>query len=89
MEHSFPSFKHGLYLVTPLQMAQTEWTGGKRNFIVEEPDKPSFSQGTRVTSTVKSHRDFPGGAVVKNPSACAADTGLSPGQGRSHVTRNS
>ena len=25
-------------------------------------------------------RDFPGGAVVKNPPANAGDTGLSPGQ---------
>ena len=30
-------------------------------------------------------RDFPGGAVVKNPPANAGDTGLSPGLGRSHM----
>ena len=30
-------------------------------------------------------RDFPGGAVVKNPLANAGDTGLSPGPGRSHI----
>ena len=30
-------------------------------------------------------RDFPGGAVVKNPPANAGDTGLSPGPGRSHM----
>ena len=30
-------------------------------------------------------RDFPGGAVVKNPPANAGDTGSSPGLGRSHV----
>ena len=29
--------------------------------------------------------DFPGGAVVKNPPANAADTGSSPGPGRSHM----
>ena len=28
-------------------------------------------------------RDFPGGAVVKNPPANAGDTGASPGPGRS------
>ena len=28
---------------------------------------------------------FPGGAVVKNPSASAGDTGSSPGPGRSHM----
>ena len=31
------------------------------------------------------HRDFPGGAVVKNPPANAGDTGPIPGPGRSHV----
>ena len=30
-------------------------------------------------------RDFPGGAVVKNPPANAGDTGSSPGPGRSHT----
>ena len=30
-------------------------------------------------------RDFPGGAVVKNPPASAGDMGSSPGLGRSHM----
>ena len=30
-------------------------------------------------------RDFPGGAVVKNPPANAGDMGLIPGPGRSHM----
>ena len=30
-------------------------------------------------------RDFPGGAVVKNPPANAGDTSSSPGPGRSHM----
>ena len=30
-------------------------------------------------------RDFPGGAVVKNPPANAGDMGSSPGLGRSHM----
>ena len=30
-------------------------------------------------------RGFPGGSVVKNPPANAGDTGLIPGQGRSHM----
>ena len=33
-------------------------------------------------------RDFPGGAVVKNPPANAGDTGSSPGLGRSHIPRS-
>ena len=32
-------------------------------------------------------RDFPGGAVVKNPPANAGDTGSSPGPGSSHMLR--
>ena len=36
----------------------------------------------------KLQRDFPGGAVVKNPPANAGDTGLSPGLGRSHMLRS-
>ena len=31
------------------------------------------------------YRDFPGGAVVKNPPANAGNMGSSPGQGRSHM----
>ena len=33
-------------------------------------------------------RDFPGGAVVKNPPANAGDTGWSPALGRSHMPRS-
>ena len=33
-------------------------------------------------------RDFPGGAVVKNPPANAGDMGSSPGLGRSHMPRS-
>ena len=33
-------------------------------------------------------RDFPGGAVVKNPPANAGDTGSFPGLGRSHMPRS-
>ena len=33
-------------------------------------------------------RDFPGGAVVKNPPANAGDTGSIPGLGRSHMLRS-
>ena len=33
-------------------------------------------------------RDFPGGAVVKNPPANARDTGSSPGTGRLRMPRS-
>ena len=35
------------------------------------------------------NRDFPGGAVVKNPPAKAGDMGSIPGLGRFHMTRSS
>ena len=34
------------------------------------------------------NRDFPGGAVVKNPPTNEGDTGLIPGSGRSHMPRS-
>ena len=37
---------------------------------------------------LKFYWDFPGGAVVKNLSANAGDTGPSPGPGRSHMPRS-
>ena len=37
---------------------------------------------------IRNKRDFPGGAVVKNPPANAGDTGSTPGPGRSHMSRS-
>ena len=37
---------------------------------------------------IKQKQGFPGGSVVKNLLANAGDTGLSPGQRRSHMPRN-
>ena len=43
----------------------------------------------RIQELVKRQtRDFPGGAVVKNPLANAGDTGSIPGLGRSHMLRS-
>ena len=42
----------------------------------------------RSLSKLHQFRDFPGGAVVKNPPANAGDTGSSPGPGRSHMPRS-
>ena len=36
----------------------------------------------------KQTRDFPGGAVIKNPPANAGDTGSIPGAGRSHMLQS-
>ena len=45
--------------------------------------------GRKYTESNNAHekmvRDFPGGAVVKNPPASAEDTGSSSGPGRSHM----
>ena len=38
-----------------------------------------------VYSIKINYRDFPGGAVVKNPPASAGDTSSSPAPGRSHI----
>ena len=41
-----------------------------------------------IKNKTKQNRDFPGGAVVKNPPANAGDTGSSPDPGRSHMPRS-
>ena len=38
--------------------------------------------------TKENDRDFPGGAVVKNPPANAGDKGSSPRPGRSHIPQS-
>ena len=44
---------------------------------------------THTRTFVKStYRDFPGGAVVKNPPANAGVAGSSPGLGRSHMLQS-
>ena len=48
----------------------------------------SSSNISFLTRVIKKFRDFPGGAVVKNPPANAGDTGLNPGPGRSHMPRS-
>ena len=42
----------------------------------------------RLYSIKSYYKGFPGGAVVENPPAKAADTGSSPGLGRSHMPRS-
>ena len=44
--------------------------------------KPKVAQSRQQESI---DRDFPGGAVVKNPPSNAGDTGSIPGPGRSHM----
>ena len=42
----------------------------------------------KTTQSKNGQKDFPGGAVVKNPPANAGDMGSSPGPGRSHMPRS-
>ena len=48
---------------------------------------PTPGQVPEQTSEII-YRDFPGGAVVKNPPANAGDMGSSPGLGRSHMPQS-
>ena len=41
-----------------------------------------------VEHVIHNCRDFPGGAVVRNPPANAGDKGLSPAPGRSNMSRS-
>ena len=50
---------------------------------IESPEINPCSHGQLIYN-----RDFPGGAVVKNPPANAGDTGSSPGMGGSHMLRS-
>ena len=44
--------------------------------------------GMIVEHVIHNCRDFPGGAVVRNPPANAGDKGLSPAPGRSNMSRS-
>ena len=44
-----------------------------------------YTNSGRISDLNVESRDFPGGAVVKNPPANAGDTGSSPGPGRCHM----
>ena len=46
------------------------------------------SKLTNLKTHFKTLKDFPVGAVVKNPPANAGDMGLSPGLGRSHMPQS-
>ena len=47
-----------------------------------------FANRVILYDLINRKKVFPGGAVVKNPPASAADTGSSPGPGRSHVPQS-
>ena len=44
--------------------------------------------GLKLSQIKNRIRDFPGGAVVKNPPANGGDTGSSPTLGRTHMPRS-
>ena len=57
------------------------------SFILSQKMTTFFWQCNKKTKRWQ-FRDFPGGAVVKNPPANAGDTGSSPGPGRSHMLQS-
>ena len=56
--------------------------------ITRDQSKSKHGVGRSDHSQGITERDFPGGAVVKNPPANAGDTGSSPSPGRSHMPRS-
>ena len=54
----------------------------KKKLVLGKP-REGVTAGKHWNKSLKTNgRDFPGGAVVKNPPANAGDMGLSPGPGR-------
>ena len=54
----------------------------------EGPGRTGGEPGVTFAFTSRMKRDFPGGAVVKNPPANAGDMGSSPDLGRSHMPQS-
>ena len=55
---------------------------------IKRKKEPVQLNNKKITQLKSGQRDFPGGAVVKNPPANEGDTGSSPGPGRSHMPRS-
>ena len=55
---------------------------------IREPAGSTLCCGLNCAPQKVMFKDFPGGAVVKNPPANAGDTGSIPGPGRSHMTQS-
>ena len=62
-----------------------EKTGSKSSHLCLTIDDSACLEWLRGISNIHLLWDFPGGPVVKNPSASAGDMGLIPPAGRSHV----
>ena len=60
----------------------------KNQNIKQKPYCNKFNKDFKNGPHQKINRDFPRGAVVKNPPANAGDTGSIPGPGRSHMPRS-
>ena len=77
-------------LLTPLILKPALHLTARGNLLKpgSDPFPPCLQILYRFHQPKKRPRDFPGGAVVKNPPANAGDTGLSPDPGRSHMPRS-
>ena len=87
---SFPGFP----FKQPWNIQQTSQVHSFETFVSKVQEKKRIDNislpCTHMGRNLFSHPqlDFPGGAVVNNPSANARDTGSSPGLGRSHMPRS-
>ena len=64
----------------------TEWEKILANDISEKGlISKIYNEPIQLNIKKRTTRGFPGGTVVKNPSANAGDTSSSPGPGRSHM----
>ena len=83
---TFIIYSTAMYIVRRkiVVVVRSSSTGGVFYINVLHEEQVCFSLHLKTDS-----RDFPGGAVVKNPPANAGTTGSSPGPGRSHMPWNS
>ena len=89
------SFGKAKETIIKMKRQPSEW---EKIFASESMDKGLISKiykqlmqvniKKKTTQSKNGQKDFPGGAVVKNPPANAGDMGSSPGPGRSHMPRS-
>ena len=70
---------------TVVQTMCQQWCGWVGS---DQTEHNEMAEPMQWKGGIMTPRDFPCGAVVKNPPANAGDTGSSPGPGRSHMPRS-
>ena len=81
-------------IINKMKIQPTKWekifaneatNKGLLSKVYKQNSSCSSTSKKQTTQSKNGQRDFPGGAVVENPSANAGDTGSNPGPGRSHM----